>query len=204
MPARNDPVDLPRASFLIGRAWFVCMVSPVGVRWDGRDFPAARAIEQLSFETYVPRATRKIIHRGRRIVRVSSLLGCYIFVRFDRERDDWGVIRRPEEFGKGGIDGVHGIIRDIFGNPCRVPDIQVDRLRRAEEAGAFDFTRQSAFSPGDTVRITEGPFAGFIAKVRSASPQKRVRLILGNLGEAQIDPAFIERLGRAERFTLVA
>jgi transcription antitermination factor NusG len=54
------------------------------------------------------------------------------------------------------------------------------------------------------VRITEGPFAGFIAKVRSASPQKRVRLILGNLGEAQVDPAFIERLGRAERFTLVA
>ncbi len=50
----------------------------------------------------------------------------------------------------------------------------------AEQAGAYDAT---TLPKGTRVRILEGPFAGFIAEVRRASPRRRVELLLEFLGQ---------------------
>lgn len=189
--------DICPASFPRGAAWFVALCSPAAMRWNGRYFPAEHALEMLSFECYSPQETRKVLYRGKRVVRVRSLLGSYLFVRFDREADDWGQIRAPDRDGYGGIDGIQGIIRNVSGMPMRVPDVDIVRLKRAEEAGAFDFSSgKSPFHPGDEVEIKEGPFSGLIAKVRSATAKKRVQLIIGALGSVEIDPAFLEKIRR--------
>ncbi len=106
----------------------------------------------------------------------------YLFASFDRERDDWGAINQ--------IDGVIGIL-EVNHIPSRVPDIIIDRLRNAVEAGVFE--KASALSIGDTVEIMEGPFTGEMARIKSATAKKRVRILLGML-KLEIDPCFLRRM----------
>lgn len=177
------------ASFPLGRAWFVVFASSSEMHWSKDGFPVEKRIRTEGFETFVPREIRVIRRNGRKFERVSPLLGSYVFVQFDRERDEWGVINPVD------IKGVHGLLRDANDMPMRVPDVLVERLQRAEEAGAFDFSvPRAAFSIGEDVEILEGPFAGLIAKVRSCEPRKRVKLLLQGLGKLDIDPSFLGRL----------
>lgn len=188
-----DPSPLIPASFPLGSAWFVAVCSPFEMCWThdrgGKGhFPVERRINELGFETYIPVERRNIPRNHRKYLRIMPLLGAnYLFVRFDRERDEWGAILADP--------GIH----DILGHmqiPQRIPDLMIERIRREEEAGVFDFTKPfSAFAQGDSVEIKEGPFAGLMAKVRSASPKKRVRLLLAGLGSMEIDPAFLAKVG---------
>jgi transcription antitermination factor NusG len=186
------------ASFPLGRAWFVVFASSAEMHWskmprkwgepEAWSFPVVRRIENEGFETFVPRERRIIRFNGRKIERVIPLLGSYIFVRFDREADDWGVINPVD------ICGVHGLLRNADDLPIRVPDMAIEKLQRAEDQGAFDFTRpMSAFAEGEEVEILEGPFAGLIAKVRSCEPRKRAKLLLTGLGKLEIDPSSLRK-----------
>ncbi len=182
MPAHHM---LP-ASFPLGMAWFVVFASPAEMHWSklplGWDFPVVSRIEAEGYETFVPVERRTIIRNRKKREQIKPLLGSYVFVRFDREADDWGNILS--------VQGVHDILSNANDLPLRVPDLEIAKLRRLSEAGVFDFTKpRSAFREGDTVRIEDGPFAGLIAKVRSASPKKRIRLLLDGLGKLEIDPS---------------
>jgi transcription antitermination factor NusG len=61
--------------------------------------------------------------------------------------------------------------------PAAIPDEVIDAIRRHEQLGVFDRTRQARFTAGDTVLLT-GPFAGLVAKIRSARPRKRLGLLV--------------------------
>lgn len=179
------------ASFVSGPAWFVAFASPAEMHWSkgalGWDFPVVRRIEEAGFETFVPLERSTVMRNGRRRELIRPLFGGYLFVRFDRSSDEWANIKH--------IQGVIDLLTDNDKFPIRVPDAEIRKFQRWEEAGVFDFRRgRSAFSEGDTVEIKEGPFAGFIAKVRSASPRKRVKLLLGALGELSIDPTFLAKV----------
>lgn len=135
-------------------------------------------IRELGIEAFCPMEIRAKRERGRRIEKQSPLIPGYLFVHFDRERDGWEAIYD--------IDGV----MDILSNadmPLRVPDADMERLKRAYEAGVFDYTRPAALGEGQPVEIMEGPFAGLIARVRCASPNKRVKVLLEALGTIEID-----------------
>lgn len=182
------------ASFPLGRAWFVAVCSPFEMHWttdrDGRGyFPVERRINELGFETYAPVERKMKIIRHRKCERVTPLFGCYIFIRFDREADDWGDIN-PEQ-----VRGAHGILKNLD-MPARVPNIVIDRLHRAEDAGAFDYTKpSSAFIKGDMLEIQEGPYKDFIGKVKSAEPRKKVKLLMDRLGVVEIDPQYLAKVG---------
>lgn len=176
------------ASFMAGRAWFVAFVSGAGMYHandrDGRDyFPIERAINELSFETYVPVEIKKEFRRGKRVSRVSPVFGPYVFVRFDPDADDWGDILNT--------DGVHGFL-GAMDVPRRIPDGLISALRRAEEAGAFGGEQ---LKPGDEVMVTEGPFAHLIGKIKSASKGKRAKVAISELlGALDIETCFLERI----------
>lgn len=182
------------ANFPLGRAWFVAVCSPFEMHWSADQngkghFPVERRINELGFETYGPIERKlKIINR-RKHERVTPLFGCYIFARFDRERDDWGNIN-PDQ-----ARGAYGVLKNLD-MPARVPDIVIDRLRRAEDAGVFDYTKpSSAFNKGDMLEIQEGPYKDFIGKVKSAEPRKKVKLLMDRLGVVEIDPQYLAKVG---------
>lgn len=184
--------DLVPMSFPLGEAWFVAFVSLADMYWTkdrtgAEFFPVEKRIQEAGFETFVPRETRTILRGRRKVVRTAPLFGPYVFVRFDRERDRdrWGAIAN--------IDGVHCILAHMQ-IPDRVPDLVIYHLKLAQDAGVFDYTRNSAFSEGQEVEIKHGPFAGLIARVRCASPRKKVKLLMDGLGTMEIDAAFLARV----------
>lgn len=192
-PTPEAQPPLVPASFISGRAWFVAVCSPFEMHWttgkDGKGyFPVEQRINEAGFETFVPIEMRWTKQNGRKRKLVEPVLHQYILVRFDRERDEWGQLRHDH------IKGVWDILKnqDV---PVRVDDVKIDRLRNWESAGVFDYTKPlSAFNKGDNVEIKEGPFAGLMAKVRSVSPKKRIKVLLAGLGSLEIGPEYLAKV----------
>lgn len=164
------------ASFPLGRGWFVVCV------WGGCEQIADEDISELGFETFSPRHSVTKIMRGRRVITSIPIFPGYLFVKFDREADNWGAINH--------ISGVIGILENRQ-MPSRVPDIIIERLRNMEEAGVFE--KASALRIGEQVEIMEGPFAGELARIKSATAKKRVKILLGML-RLEIDPCFLRKV----------
>lgn len=164
-----------------GLAWFVVAVAP------RREFAVERDVMDLGYETYIPRMTRRVFYKGRRLTRVEPLLSGYIFVQFDPLIGEWGAIED--------CDDVWSVLKhaDI---PTAVRAGELELLRQAEVAGLFDFSRPGlSYGEGDTVEIGDGhPFAGLRAIVKAATSKKRIRLILKSLGMLDIDPMFLRKV----------
>lgn len=172
----KTPTPVLPASFPLGRAWFVVAV------FGRHERDAAADITALGFDMFCPVQTGVRMIRGRKVECTDPVFPGYLFVHFDRERDEWGSIND--------IDGVIGILSN-GGFPSRVPDIIISRLQNMVAAGVFDSAGE--MKAGEVVEITEGPFAGLLAKVKSASPRKRVKVLLDNLGAIDIDCCFLRK-----------
>jgi len=171
------------ASYPIGRAWYVAICHPQ------QEPVAVEYARERGYDAFTPMAVTVRVVRGKRVRRRLPLFRGYIFVCLDIEADGWGEL--IEDIGRP--SGIRELL-PTTGIPLSVNALVIDRLRRAEEAGAFDFSAPSStFSEGDQVEIKEGPFAGIIALVRSASAHKRVKVLLEKMGTIDIDACFLER-----------
>jgi transcription antitermination factor NusG len=131
------------------------------------------------FDTYLPIERVTKVSRGRKIDASNPLLPRYLFVAFDRNRDDeWGKILD--------LDGVTDLLRNDK-IPSRIPSVWMETIWRWESCGIFDRTKgdPNGFKVGDVVRVTEGPFEGFsatiqafAAKMKSATAKKRVKVLM--------------------------
>ena len=111
--------------------------------------------------------------------------------------DDWRAVLD--------VDGVEDVLRnnDV---PSRVPVAWIDRLRKLEEFGTFDRRKNgpTPFEIGEMVRLSEGPFSGlnariegFVAKLKSSTASKRVRVLLDFLGQQtrmEVDVVVLEKV----------
>ena len=139
-----------------------------------KEFQAQGEIKRLGFETFLPVLTRTKMVRRKKMLLSEAVFSRYLFVAFDPAYGTYGAVKRAK--------GVVCLLENQSG-PQRVPFEAIERFRQAERAGAFDMTKpKTDFVAGQEVKITEGPFAGLIAKVRSASPSKRVKLLMRLLG----------------------
>lgn len=85
------------------------------------------------------------------------------------------------------VDGVNGVLRRD-GRWARIPNTLVQDLMAAVDMGLFDSTREkrAIFSPGQDVRIEEGPFAGLAAKVKKALSGQDAELLVDLLGRSTL------------------
>lgn len=138
------------------------------------------------YHVFLPVLSRTSIKRKKRIIISDPLFTSYLFVKIN-ENDNLSHLEQCK--------GIEYVIR--------IPSIKdqqiIDHLKLAESAGAFDYTKpQSDFEIGETVQIQEGPFAGLIAKVQSASPRKRVRILMNLLGgivESETEACNLQKVG---------
>lgn len=168
------PMSVP-----LGRAWYVACTAPRA------EFDVVRELTRLGLDAYTPAARYRTTVRGRKTTVDRALFVGYVFVGFDIEREEWfGPIMDT--------DGVRSIL-SCQQIPIKLATGEIEKLRRAQAAGVFDFTHPGAsFAEGAAVRIEEGPFSGFVARVKSATAKKRVRILLEFLGSPKvidIDPA---------------
>lgn len=147
--------------------WYVAETQP-------RKEPlAAEHLARQNFEFFLPRIRKTRRHARKFDTVLAPLFAGYIFVRFDREQANWRSIN--------GTFGVRRLICGEGGMLKPMPDGVVSQLQARCPSGIFE-TAIDALVPGDRVRITAGPFAEFIAEVRSLDERGRVALLLDILG----------------------
>ena len=137
----------------------------------------ARAqLERQGFECRVPRTRRALRDaRGMREV-IEPLFPRYLFLYADPDRHNLAAVRSTR--------GVSGLVR--FGaEPARVPQRVMDGLaaRTRADDGLVELSTP-ALTPGTSVRIAQGPFAGLDAIFQANGAKERVVLLLRVLGEA--------------------
>jgi transcription antitermination factor NusG len=153
------------------------------------EFKVAQSLHQSERAALVPFEEQKIQRRGKRSperVRIP-LYTSYVFVQLETRSLN-------EEFYKlKAIDGVRGLIsqtRHEFA-PLRLSDEHVEFIRTLSESGWQTARRQlSPFTPGAKVKIMDGPFQGFSAKIDTVT-RKKVHAMLqlfGSMRVVEFDP----------------
>lgn len=127
----------------------------------------------LKIPYFLPVQLKTEIKRRQRVVICDPLFPNYIFAGIETD-DDWNATKACK--------GVSYILQND-GKPAIIPNRTIEVLKMAEKSGAFDMRAgKSKFQSGDNVEILTGPFTGLIAKVQSASPRKRVKILMKLLG----------------------
>jgi transcriptional antiterminator RfaH len=151
--------------------WFAIQTKP-----NEEDLAAAQTAK-LEVEVFLPRIKRykPVCGVSRRIIR--PLFPGYFFARFvpeismDSVRFSLGVLR---------VVGTRGLPVPIE------PEIISGIRQRAQPNGLIKLDAQR-FKPGDTVRIEEGPFGGFIGKVEQETDEgRRVAILLEAIYNARL------------------
>jgi transcriptional antiterminator RfaH len=153
--------------------WYTLYTEP------NAEYLVTKALAQRQVHTYLPELEFPKKHPGRK-----PFFPCYLFARID--------------FNLVGLSTVWwtpGLRRVIAfgGEPTPVPDevIQLIQQILAEIKQAGGWLAHS-FHPGETVRITEGPFKDMVAIFDGPTrPARRVQVMLNLLGHArrlQIQP----------------
>ena len=147
-------------------AWFLAQLKPNAIRI------AERNLARQNFQTFLPLIEQTSRKTDRFVRAEKPLFPGYIFVRFDTEVGGWRAINNTQ--------GITKLVS--FGStPAPVPDALIAELQaRATPGGLIQPDLQVAV--GDTVQVTHGPFADFIAEVTQVDENQRVWLLIDLMG----------------------
>jgi transcriptional antiterminator RfaH len=117
------------------------------------------------YSVFHPRLMVERIRRGRRVTVEESLFANYLFIRLRRWVDNWYPLRSTR-----GVSRLVG-----FGQgPLPVEDRLIEEIQRRLAVAPTE----SALSPGQQVRIVEGPFRGLDAIFKAHQGERRAQLLI--------------------------
>ena len=177
------------------RHWQGC---PEEARWivlavDGRKAQAVRdSLEDADVETLMPTEKRVVIHRVTRqkITREKPLIPGYVLVRC--------VVGPAAILGLNGVDGARHVLHMADGKPYIVSDKVVFKFNTLNEVIDNNNEEIDRIFKGDFVEVTNGPFEGIRAHVRSVDRRKHLAVIKATMFAGALDIpiplAFVEKL----------
>ncbi|MEI9886078.1 MAG: transcriptional activator RfaH [Rhizomicrobium sp.] len=151
-----------------GARWYVVQTQPHA------ENRAIANLERQGFRIFCPRV-RKTVRHARAVKHVfSPLFPGYVFLERDVAVEPWRS-----------VNGTFGVIRLITQGeaPQPVPRGVVEALQsRMGGDGAMNWA--PSFKIGQTIRITEGPFADLVGTLEQLDASGRVRVLLDLLGRS--------------------
>jgi transcriptional antiterminator RfaH len=151
--------------------WYVVATMP------GSEDLACRTIGRLGIETYVPKVLVQAKH-GRVIRKVERpAFRSYVFATFSLDDPRWPDIARC--FGVSRILTLADSGR--FGIPAPLPAGLVEAMKAAGTI-VVQKPKGPRFQKGEEVRVVDGPFAGFLAKIAKLDSRGRCVLLLRIFG----------------------
>ncbi len=150
------------------KQWYVVHTQPQAER------KALQHLVRQGFGVYLPQYLRRRRH-ARRVDWVRQpLFPRYLFVTFDHAMTRWRSINSTT--------GVSHLV--CHGNtPAPMPEGVVEDIRAREDAdGIVPLGRRDDWSPGDPVRILEGPMYDQVGLFECHSDEERVILLMNLLG----------------------
>ncbi len=180
------PLDPPALAVHVpptSMAWFLVRSKP------RQESVALTHLARQGYESYLPLfATEKLVRRKTTVVQ-EPMFARYLFVRLDTsgQGQSWSPIRSTV--------GVSELV--CFGSrPARVDAALIATLREREMTQQAD--PDALFSAGDSVRITEGAFAGLEAIYQMNDAEGRAMVLLDLLSKPvamTIDAASLRKVG---------
>jgi transcriptional antiterminator RfaH len=116
------------------------------------EISAQEHLHRQGFETYLPLIETQQRRQGQLISLIKPFFPRYLFIRFNRESDDWSPVRSTR--------GVCGLVK-FEGVPKPIPASLISGLKSNEDARQLQQFAKPAWKAGDTVAIEQGPFAGY-------------------------------------------
>lgn len=154
----------------VGGSWFAVEAEPKQANL------AVQSIAGVGLVAYLPKVCATYMVRGRKRDVERAMFGPYFFTRCRAHPDDWHKITAAR--------GVRRLLGN--GHPHEIPEgaIEVVRFQEADKATLLGRTKfVHHFSPGDVVRITDGPFASFYAQLESAVDERgRIKALVDIFG----------------------
>lgn len=135
--------------------------------------------EDLFEEILVPRENDGDAQREGRRGPARKFFPGYIFVKMELNTQTWHIVNdtpRVSGFVGGGKDP--GSVRPV-------PDHEVQRITNQIEEGTASPAPKQRFEEGETVRVTDGPFANFNGTVDEVNVDKnKLRVLVSIFGRA--------------------
>lgn len=152
--------------------WYVAQTEPF------KGLLAEAEVMALGYLTFHPKV--RTVRRWRKSKpreRIQPYVPGYLFVSFDADEEGWQRINKQR--------GVKALMYSSLETPARVRDDALLPLMAMCDADGY-LNEQEAdcflFKVGNTVRATDGPFAGMVGKVVQRSSHDRVKVMLSIFG----------------------
>ncbi len=146
--------------------WFLAQVKP------NCSQIAQRNLARQGYQTFLPLEDVTQQRMGKFVTAKRALFPGYIFVAFDAAQGHWRS-----------VNATYGITSLVsFGRvPAAVPSGLVSRLmERCSDDGTL--LPPKRLQPGNSVTLTQGAFANFVAEVDSVDPDRRVWVLMDIMG----------------------
>jgi transcription elongation factor/antiterminator RfaH len=162
-------------------AWYLVHTKP------RQEDVALTNLQRQGYECYLPQMRIERIRRRKAEIATEPMFPRYLFIRLDSsdQGKSWAPIRSTL--------GVSQLVH--FGaRAAKVDDALVELLRQREQAMPLD----AMFHSGDSVVITDGPFAGIEAIYQTADADRRSFILLEILSKPvsmQIDAGRLRKAG---------
>lgn len=183
-PAPEAPPATPPALTVIPAtttAWYLVHTKP------RQEDVAFANLQRQGYECYLPQMRIERIRRRKAEVATEPMFPRYLFIRLDSS--DQGKSWSPIRSTLGVSQLVHFGVR-----AAKVDDALVYLLRQREQTMPLD----AMFHSGDSVVITDGPFAGIEAIYQTADADRRAFILLEILSKPvsmQIDAGRLRKTG---------
>ena len=138
------------------------------------------------FQVIIPIEEEIEIHQGQRRTVQKKMFPGYVFVQMVMNDDSWYVVRNTP-----GVTGFAGSTVEDRSKPTPLDDEEVGRILRQMQTAQPRIN--IGFKLGDTVRVSDGPFADFLGTVDDINFDKgKVRVLVTMFGrETTIEMDFL-------------
>lgn len=148
----------------------------------GAEFKAERHLKARGFDPWVPSETVTQVRRvrtywgdvGKKHSVTRPIFRGYVFVPLNTMWSFGPLYATP------GLRASPFLL--ICGQPAIVPHREVERLKNVEQGLKDSPVQGLPYVIGETVRIAEGPFAGFTSKISNLDDRGRIELLMHILG----------------------
>lgn len=113
----------------------------------------------------------------------------YVLIKMIMNEKSWHLVKET--------DKITGFLGGEIGKPTPISDEEAAFMTNQSGDGARKTRSQSNFSAGDSVKVTEGPFASFVGTVEAVNEKGKLKVnvsIFGRPTPVELDDSQVEKV----------
>ena len=176
----------------------------VGFRWfiartvTGQENKVAQAIKEritnlklgeYFSRVFVPEETVVTNAGGKKRTIKKKFFPGYVLIKMIMNDRTWHLVKNT--------DKVSGFVGGTTNNPSPISDEEAEYMLGQVEGGVKKPRTSFSFSEGDSVKVTEGPFATFVGTVEAVSEKGKLKVnvsIFGRPTPVELDVSQVEKI----------